>query len=244
MKAVITAILVLALAGAAGCGPKGSWEKNPPGQFPMGAPIELPVEREYRLAVGDEILLAVSFHEEFSTQAVVRPDGKITFPLVGEIMAAGFTPSELDSVVTRKFEEVVVQPDLSIIVVRYSDRLVYVLGEVQVPGAYELTRGMTVIQAITFARGPTTIGKMTDVVLIRRETPYEATGVKLDMEHFLEDGNYEEDAYLQAYDIVYVPRTKIGTMSVFMENFFRGWTYPLTLIVRGYDLMLINERIR
>jgi polysaccharide export outer membrane protein len=235
-------MVALALGLSAGCGHDGGWKKPARDEMPLG-PVELPVvEHEYILAVGDQIALNVSFHEEFNTRAVVRPDGKVTFPVVGETMAAGYTPSQLDSLVTGKLSEMIIEPDVAIIVEMYSDRLVYVLGEVARPGAFEVERGMTATQAIAQAGGPTTIGKLTDVVLIRRETPYKATGAKLDLERFLKEGDFKADAYLQAYDIVYVPRTKIGAVSVWLDNFFKGWTQPLSLIVRGYDLVLIERR--
>lgn len=242
-KSGVALLVVVCVAGCGGGGesPRG-WRKVPDREYPFGEPKGIPVEREYRLAVGDEMSFRVAFQEGLAAEMVVRPDGMVTIPVAGEVQAAGLTPSELDSVVTEKVSEYVIDPDVAIIVKKYSDRLVYVLGEVQTPGAYELRRGMTVSQAISSARGPTNIAKMTDVVLIRRETPYKATGVKLDIEHFFEDGNYEVDAQLRAYDIVYVPRTKIGTMSVWMDNFFRGWTHPLSLIVRGYDLIRITEQ--
>jgi polysaccharide export outer membrane protein len=237
-------MVALALGLSAGCGHDGGWKKPAEGEMPLGR-SELPLlEHEYVLAVGDELLLNVSYHSEFETKAVVRPDGKVTFPIVGEIMAAGYTPSQLDSLVTRQFAEVIINPDVAIIVEVYSEQLVYVLGEVDRPGAYKVERGMTATQAITQAGGPTAIAKLTDVVLIRRETPYKADGAKLDLERFLNDGDFKADAYLQAYDIVYVPKTKIGSMSVWMDNFFKGWTQPLSLIVRGYDLVLIERRTR
>jgi polysaccharide export outer membrane protein len=236
---VATALLCAAGCGGGNGGARG-WKKIPQREHPFDTSQGIPVDREYRLAVGDELLLNVAFHDGLTTHAVVRPDGKITFPVVGEVAAAGLTPSELDAIVTERMAEYVINPDAVIVVQKYSEQLIYVLGEVVVPGAYAVRRGMTVSQAITAARGPTTIAKLTDVVLIRRETPYKATGVKLDIEHFFEDGNYEADAYVRAYDIVYIPRTKVGTVSVFLEQIFRSWTYPLNVIVRGYD-MIIND---
>lgn len=238
MKSRTLMIVALTLACAAGCGGRGRWEKVPRREYPYGAAQGISVDREYLLAVGDKLMLNVAFQSDLTAEVVVRPDGKVTFPVVGDVMAAGLTSSELDSLVTEEMKEYVKTPDVSIIVQEYSDQLVYVLGEVGVPGAYEIQRGMTVSQAIASARGPTTIAKLTDVVLIRRETPYKATGVKLDIEHFFEDGDYEADAYVRAYDIVYVPRTKVGTVSVFVEQVFRGWSYPLNVIVRGYELIL------
>jgi polysaccharide export outer membrane protein len=230
---------------AAGCGssgPKGGWEKAVPGESPVGASAGLSTEREYILAVGDEIDLQVLFYRDFDASAVVRPDGRVTFPLVGDIQAAGFTPSELDSVVTQRFSEIVIDPDVSIIVKKYSEQLVFVLGEATRPGAYPLQRGMTLVGALSSAGGATKIARLTDVVLIRRETPYKGWGAKMDVQRFFEKGDFTADPYLQAYDIVYVPRTKIGKLSVFLETFFRPMAYPLSLIVRGYELTILEER--
>lgn len=242
MRYIAFAIAALALGFSAGCGHDGGWKKPPRGELPLGGPQLPDVNREYVLAVGDQIAMRMAYHKEFDTDAVVRPDGRVTFPIVGDVMAAGYTPSKLDSVVTGDYARIIKNPDVVIIVKVYSDQLVYVLGEVVRPGAYEVQRGMTASQAIAQAGGATPIGKLTDVVLIRRETPYKAAGAKLDLERFLEDGDFTADAYLRAYDIVYVPKTKIGSMSVWMDNFFKGWTQPLSLIVRGYDLVLIERR--
>lgn len=243
MKAGSAVVVVLAVALAAGCGHKGGWEKTPRGEYPFGEPEVPQVESEYRLAVGDEIALVMPFQEGFNAEVVVRPDGMVTFPYVGEVKAAGYTPTELDSLVSIEFKEILVEPDLSIVVRKYTDQLVFVLGEVSKPGAYELVPGLKVTGALSQAGGPTNIAKLTDVVLIRRLTPYEVEGKKVDIERFFEDGDFKADAQLQSYDIVYVPRTKIGSMSVWLDTFFRGWTQPLALIVRGYDLVLIHQRL-
>lgn len=243
MKAGTAVVVVLAVALAAGCGHKGGWEKTPRGEYPFGKQEVPHVDREYRLAVGDEIALIMPFQESFNAEVVVRPDGMVTFPFVGDVKAAGYTPTELDSLVSIEFKEILVEPDLSILVRKYTDQLVFVLGEVGRPGAYELVSGITVTGALSQAGGPTTIAKLTDVVLIRRVTPYEVEGKKVNIERFFEDGDFQADAHLQSYDIVYVPRTKIGSMSVWLDTFFRGWTQPLSLIVRGYDLALIGQRL-
>ena len=243
MKAGTALVLVLAATLMAGCGHKGGWEKTPRGEFPLGPPRVPNLEREYRLAVGDEIALIMPFQKDFNTEAVVRPDGVVTFPIVGDVIAAGYTPTELDSVVTHSFEEILVEPDLSILVRKYTDQLVYVLGEVSRPGAYELVPGITVTGALSQAGGPTNVAKLTDVVLVRRVSPYEVEGAKINIERFFEDGDFRADASLEAYDIVYVPRTKIGSMAAWLDTFFRGWTHPLTLIVRGYDLILIEQKL-
>jgi len=235
-------VLILGVCLACGCGSKGGWEKSAPGESPFGAPSALSTDREYVLAVGDQIAMEVLFYEDFDASAVIRPDGKATFPLMGEIRAAGFTPSQLDSLVTARFSEIIVDPDVSIIVKEYSDQLVYVLGEVELPGAYPLQHGMTLVGALSAAKGATRTARLTDVVLVRRETALKAWGAKVNVERFFEEADFSADPQLQAYDIVYVPRTKIGSLSVFLELVFRPMAYPLSIIVRGYELVTVEER--
>jgi polysaccharide export outer membrane protein len=235
-------VLILGVCLASGCGSKGGWERAAPGESPVGLSTGLSTDREYALAVGDQIALEVLFYDDFDATAVIRPDGKVTLPLVGEIEAAGFTPSRLDSLVTARFSEIVVDPNVSIIVKEYSDQLVYVLGEVELPGAYPLQHGMTLVGALSAAKGTTRLARLTDVVLVRRETPLKGWGVKLNVERFFEEADFSADPQLQAYDIVYVPRTKIGSLSVFLELVFRPLAYPLSIIVRGYELVTVEER--
>ena len=235
-------VLFLCACFVCGCGSKGGWEKSAPGQSPFGVYPGLGTDKEYVLAVGDEIALEVLFYADFDASAVIRPDGRATLPLVGEILAAGFTPSQLDSLVTLRFAEIIVDPEVSIIVKEYTDQLVYVLGEVEVPGAYPLQRGMTLVGALSSAHGATKMARLTDVVLVRRETPLKAWGAKLNVERFFKDADFSADPQLQAYDIVYVPRTKIGSLSVFLDQFFRPMAFPLSIIVRGYELTVVGEK--
>jgi polysaccharide export outer membrane protein len=238
----IGAMLALAAALCGGCGSGGGWQKGMPADRAVSTPPALSVDREYVLAVGDKISLNVLFYKDFDAEAIVRPDGRITLPLVGDIQAAGFTPSALDSIVTERFSEIIVDPNVSIVVKEYSEQLVYVLGEVERPGSYPVERGMTLVGAISSAGGATNIARLTDVVLVRRETPQLAWGTKLDVERFFQHGDFGADPYLKAYDIVYVPRTKIGNVSVFLDTLFRPLSAPLGQVVRGYEVAVVKSR--
>jgi polysaccharide biosynthesis/export protein len=108
---------------------------------------------EYRIGSGDKLQINV-YKENDLTQALqVRPDGRITMPLVGDFAAAGQTPMQLQRKLAESLKEYVTNPVVTVMVVEVADRVVYVMGEVNTPGAVPLKGSMTVLQALAVAGG-------------------------------------------------------------------------------------------
>ena len=108
---------------------------------------------EYRIGSGDKLQINV-YKENDLTQALqVRPDGRITMPLVGDFAAAGQTPMQLQRRLADSLKEYVTNPVVTVMVVEVADRNVYVMGEVNTPGAVPLKGSMTVLQALAVAGG-------------------------------------------------------------------------------------------
>ena len=108
---------------------------------------------EYRIGGGDKLQINV-YKESDLTQALqVRPDGRITLPLIGDLAAAGQTPMQLQRKLTESLREFVSNPVVTVMVVEVADRVVYVMGEVNTPGAVPLKGSMTVLQALAVAGG-------------------------------------------------------------------------------------------
>jgi len=108
---------------------------------------------EYRIGGGDKLQINV-YKESDLTQALqVRPDGRITLPLIGDLAAAGQTPMQLQRKLTESLREFVSNPVVTVMVVEVADRVVYVMGEVNTPGAVPLKGTMTVLQALAVAGG-------------------------------------------------------------------------------------------
>jgi polysaccharide export outer membrane protein len=108
---------------------------------------------EYRIGSGDKLQINV-YKENDLTQALqVRPDGRITMPLVGDFAAAGQTPMQLQRKLAESLREYVTNPVVTVMVVEVADRVVYVMGEVNTPGAVPLKGSMTVLQALAVAGG-------------------------------------------------------------------------------------------
>jgi polysaccharide export outer membrane protein len=108
---------------------------------------------EYRIGAGDKLQINV-YKEADLTQALqVRPDGRITMPLVGDFAAAGQTPMQLQRKLSDSLREYVTNPVVTVMVVEVADRVAYVMGEVNTPGAVPLKGPMTVVQALAVAGG-------------------------------------------------------------------------------------------
>ena len=108
---------------------------------------------EYRIGTGDKLQINVYKENDLTQSLQVRPDGRITLPLVGDFTAAGQTPMQLQRKLAASLREYVTNPVVTVMVVEVADRVVYVMGEVNTPGAVPLKGPMTVLQALAVAGG-------------------------------------------------------------------------------------------
>ncbi len=125
---------------------------------------------DYRIQPGDEMDIKFFFNPELSEAVIVRPDGKISLPLVDDVQAAGLTPSELDALLTQAYARELRKPMITVIVKTFTGQRVYVGGEVGKPGVFELTAGMTALRAVFAAEGFLDTAKPEAVIVIRNGT--------------------------------------------------------------------------
>jgi len=158
-RVVGAALLFGALVPLAACGGSTSAElrqtKAPP--------------QEYRVGVEDVLEIAVWREPELSTTAPVRPDGKVSVPVVGEIQAVGRTAHELEDEVAKKLANRIANPTVVVVVKEVNASRVFVLGEVAKPGAYPMRGAMTVVQALALAGGMTEFASKGDITILRRD---------------------------------------------------------------------------
>ncbi|PYR62600.1 MAG: hypothetical protein DMF91_06135 [Acidobacteria bacterium] len=126
------------------------------------------VAEDYRLGAGDKIRIEVYKDTQLSQAVQVRPDGKITLPLVGDILATGKTPLELRDTITTALKEYMTNPVVSVIVVEAIASTAYVLGEVAHPGAVTLQGPVTVLQAIAMAGGLKDFADSKNIRILRK----------------------------------------------------------------------------
>jgi polysaccharide export outer membrane protein len=124
---------------------------------------------EYRIGPADVLRISVWKNEELSRTVPVRPDGTISLPLLNDVQAAGLTPMQLRDVLSRRLEEYVPRPQLSVIIQEVHSHAVSVLGEVGRAGRYELKGRSTVLDAIAYAGGITAFARRSRILILRHE---------------------------------------------------------------------------
>jgi polysaccharide export outer membrane protein len=123
---------------------------------------------EYRLGPGDKLRIEVYKDPQLSQSLQVRPDGKITLPLIGDYLAAGKTPIELRDALTTSLKEYVTNPVVTVIVVEALAAQVYVIGEVTNPGTLVMQGPMSVLQALAQVGGLREFADRDDVRILRK----------------------------------------------------------------------------
>ena len=124
----------------------------------------------YTIGAEDVLNIAVWKEPDFSATVPVRPDGKISLPLLGDVQAAGKTPEALTSDLTALLKKYVEQPRVTVMVTAINSRRVFLLGEITRPGPIVITPGMTVLQAIAAAGGPTVYANSKKIYVLRTES--------------------------------------------------------------------------
>ncbi len=159
---------------------------------------------DYRLATGDKLRIEVYKDSQLSQSLQIRPDGKITLPLVGDVLAAGRTSVELRDAIGDALKEYITSPVVTVIVVEATPQVVYVTGEVNKPGTVPLANGrMSVLQALAVAGGFTDFANKKDIRILRKG-PSGMQTLRFNYKDALDDENTREPLQLQPGDTVVV----------------------------------------
>jgi protein involved in polysaccharide export with SLBB domain len=185
----------------------------------------------YRLQPGDVLRIKFLYHPELDIKIPIRPDGNITLQLAGEIHAAGLATTELEQVIKERTSDRLRNPEISVIVAQLAQQRVYVGGEVRTPGFVSYQPGMSPLQAI-MDRGGFTDAARLDSVLRVSGTEDEYQGTRLDFTKPLSQGT-GEDMHLAAGDVLYVPRTTIGDINVFVRQYIKNMLPTTTHVGAG-----------
>lgn len=195
------------------------------------------LETDYVIGVGDELEVVFPYHTNLTERdIIVRRDGRISLPYVGDQMAAGITPMDLDSVLTVKYGEILREPNLSVIISNPAKQKVYVLGQVNTPGRIEFDDQMTMLGSIA-ATGGFKKGAMSQhAVLIRRQSVSKIVGVEVDLKAVTQGAVLANDIPLRNYDIVFIPQHPIFTAADFMEAVGTIINTPLDAVFKGWQI--------
>ena len=157
---------------------------------------------DYRLVQGDKLRIEVYKDTQLSQSLQVRPDGKITLPLIGDIAAAGRTSTELRDAIAGSLKEYITNPVVTVIVVETIPPVYYVVGEVNTPGPQPLNGQVSVLQALAAAGGFKDFAKTKDI-RIQRKTASGMTMLRFNYKDAI-NGNVKP-VYLQPGDTIIVP---------------------------------------
>lgn len=162
----VTVALLAFLVAAAGC---ASGKLPPP-------PEAQPVGGQYRIGAGDVLGIYVWKNPDLSLKDVpVRPDGRISVPLLGDIKAEGLTPDDLKQVISRELDEYVSHADVTVVVLQILSKRAFVIGEVPRPGPVPLSIDMRVLDALSIAGGFGPFANKSDIRIIRKVKGGEVT---------------------------------------------------------------------
>jgi polysaccharide biosynthesis/export protein len=162
------------------------------------------VKPEYVVGDGDSLHIDVWQEPEVSQNVVVRPDGKVSLPLVNEIKVSGMTPLEIQRLVAEKLKTFVNQPKVTVTVIEVHSRKAFITGEVTHPGEFPLNTQVTVLQLIAQAGGFTPFAK-TENIMILRVSDGKEQRLKFKYKEVLHGKNTEQNIALEPGDTVVVP---------------------------------------
>ena len=195
--------------------------KNPTPIHHQAVQASLNSEKEYRIQVGDQLDIKFFYNPELNEQVTVRPDGRISLQLVHEVMVAGLTPSELTQRLTQKYAPELKKPEIAVIVRSFGSYRIYVDGEVTKPGMFPIIGFTTVLQAISQAGGMKETARTKEVVILRRGADSKGLAFQVNVQKVIDGTDMSQDIALKPFDIVYVPRSSIANIDVWVDQYVR-----------------------
>ncbi|MBC7768563.1 MAG: polysaccharide export protein [Phycisphaerales bacterium] len=217
MRDAIATIAVLIAAGFAGCATLAQGQEAPQAASALTYSDETPA---YRFYPGDEIEIAVFSAPELTRTVTVAPDGRVALPLVGAVRAADLTAEELHDALVAHYAQHLRMPELTVTPRSYGSRQVFVGGEVARPGIYEMPAQIDAFQAVALAGGFLPSARRGDVLVLSRAGG-DAQVAEVDLSVRAMRQGFPDALPLQRYDVVYVPRSRISQVNLFMQQYVR-----------------------
>jgi polysaccharide export outer membrane protein len=158
----------------------------------------------YRIGPQDVLKIDVWKEEQLTRTVPVRPDGKITLPLLNDVQAVGLTPMELAGIISDQLKKYINGPQVTVSVTEINSRRVYVNGEVTKAGAYALLPHMTVLQALSSSGGFTQFAKVKNIYVLRTESGKQIK-MPFNYKEAISGKNAAQNIELQPGDVIVVP---------------------------------------
>lgn len=196
---------------------------------PVPGPSAAPeAQAVYRITRGDELNFRFVYTPELNISAVVRSDGRLALPLLGDLRVEGLTIAELTEQVQQGLAEQVRRPQVVINVQGMGSQRVFVGGEVVRPGVQPLVGPLTVLQAVMAAEGLREGAAPAQVLLLRRGAQGDTTPIPVNLAQLMAGAPEARDVPLQPYDVVVVPRSGIANLNLWVDQYIRR-ALPISL---------------
>ncbi len=209
---IFTFLVLLAIATTTGVRAQSGTAQQPPAPAgtpatPAGSPaVPQGVQAPAGYLIGTDDVLIVIFWQEkdMSAEVTVRPDGKISLPLLNDIQAAGQTPEQLRASIEETARKFLQEPSVTVVVKQINSRKVFITGMVGKPGPYNLTAPTTVLQLIATAGGLQEYADREHIVIVRNENG-RPTSYRFNYKEVVQQKRLSQNIELKAGDTVVVP---------------------------------------
>lgn len=189
---------------------------------------------DYIMTPGDQLQIYVLGHPDISSTRAnsdssytVRPDGKLNFPLVGEIDINGLTVYEFTNLLTKELSEYIINPKITVNVAKLGSTRVFVMGEVSKQGMYELTKSHRVLDALGAAGGFTEKAAKKSIFLVRNRGTAEENVQKLNILNYMKKGDMSQNLVLQEGDCLFLTsnhKVTLADVLLFVTRITDAWS--------------------
>jgi polysaccharide export outer membrane protein len=193
-------------------------------------------EPPYRIYPGDELDISFPYAPELSKTVTVQPDGRVSLSLIHQVMAADRTTGELERTLAEAYSSQLLRPEVVVGVKTAQPLKVFIGGEVDKPGVYDMPGDINALQAVIQAGGFRPSAKESEVVIIRRGPDGRAMMRTCDLKRGVAAAAHADLVPLRRFDIVYVPRTGLAKAGVFVTQLRE--LLPGNL---GFDYAITNQ---
>jgi len=183
------------------------------------APSQQPETTPCLFQIGDTIEIKHYYHPDLNETVTVRTDGKISLPLLDEIHVSGLMPSQLDNLLTERYSRSLKQPELTVILRQSSAQRIFVGGEVIRPGLISMNGPLSCLQAVMQAGGYRNTAEPSNVVIMRNQGTAKPIFLVANLKYDAKKNVLPENIALQPQDVVFVPRSKIAEINLWVEQY-------------------------
>jgi polysaccharide export outer membrane protein len=206
--------------------PQAPSQAKPPVDAAQASDAEAPSPNEYRLGPGDVVKISVYNNQDLTTETEISQNGKVSFPLIGEVTLGGLTKAQAEKAISQRLDKggFVPKAYVNLLISQYRSRQVSVIGEVNKPGKYSIDKMVSLTDLLAMAGGITPKGSSV-ISIIKKDENGKAAQYQLDVKNVFTGGDLSKNVRIDSDDIIYVP--PLPVFYIYGEVRQPG-SYPLT----------------